>query len=498
VELFRQRASAVAQEEIPYEIAAGICERVDRLPLAIELAAARVRVFEPATLLERLEQRLPLLVTRARDLPERQRALHATIAWSYELLDPGEQAFFRRLAVFRGGATAEAIRPVADGDDELVESLLDKSLLRRRRGRYVMLETIREFAKEELEAAADAGEVRTRHAEFFLAVAREANLSAGALRPGGQRLELAIAEQDNLRAALDWALETGHATLGLELATAIEQFWVVHDPQEGRRWFEALFAAAGDAIPPELEAHALRAWGSSTDIAGLDDEARRLYERSLERFEALGDEAGRAALLHRLGIQAMRRRELARARELVEASHAIYEQAPGSFPSLWGRAQTTGTLGAIARDEGDLATAQALIEESVSLARNAGVPWWAGGALGELAALALREGRLDDAEARARESLATAAALRDYPGRVFGVGLHACVAAERGELERAGRLWGAIEDEQAGAPLGGWRRHREERRARILELATGEFERARAAGRELSLDDAVEYALAHA
>ena len=162
---------------------------------------------------------------------------------------------------------------------------------------------------------------------------------------------------------------------------------------------------------------------------------------------------------------------------------------------MWGLAQTTGTLGAIARDEGDERAALELVRESASLAREAGSPWWECGALAELACLSLRAGLLEEGEAHARQSLALAVELRDRAGRIFGVGILAGVAAERGQLERAGRLWGAIEDAEAGAPLGGWRRHREEFEVRIRELAGPEFERGVAEGRTLTLDDAVALAL---
>jgi hypothetical protein len=240
-----------------------------------------------------------------------------------------------------------------------------------------------------------------------------------------------------------------------------------------------------------VRADALRAYGSSTDIAGQDLAAERLYRESLGLFEQLGDEHGRAVLLHRLGIQAMRRGDLQRARELVEASHEIHERRD----DRWGQCQTVGTLGAIARDAADDATASALIGQSRAIAQAIGVPWWESGMLAELACLSLYGGRFEDAEVQARESLALAEQLHDRPGRVFGVGLLAALAAERGRDERAGLMWGAIEDEDAIAPLGGWRRHREACAARILKLAGPEFERSRAEGRALTLDDAVAIAL---
>ena len=495
VELFRQRAAAVEPDlEIEERTASAICTKLDRLPLAIELAAARVKVLTPEALLERLDQRLPLLVSRARDVPERQRTLHSTIAWSYELLSGEEQQLFRRFAVFAGGATLESLADIAEADSELVESIVDKSLLRRRGARFVMLETIREFALELFEASDDAEAIRRRHARFFLATAENTNLNAAKLDVRKEmRHDIALAEQDNIRAALEWSLASGAVALGLELAAWIEWFWIMHDAREGMRWFEALFEhPEADTVPPRVRADALRAYGSSTDIAGQDQVAERLYRESLGLFEQLGDEHGRAVLLHRLGIQAMRRGELQRARELVEASHEIHERRE----DRWGQCQTVGTLGAIARDAADDATASALIGQSREIAREVGVPWWESGMLAELACLSLYGGRFEDAEVQARESLALAEQLHDRPGRVFGVGLLAGVAAERGDLQRAGRLWGAIEEEDAVAPLGGWRRHRASIEARLRAPADDRFERARDAGRDLSLDEAVEYALA--
>jgi predicted ATPase len=495
VELFRHRAARVAPElEVEYDVAARICDRVDRLPLGIELAAARVRVFAPDELLSRLDERLPVLVGRGRDVPERQRALHSTIAWSYELLDSDEQQLFRRLAVFRAGATLESIEAVTGAGPELVESLVDKSRLRLRRGRFVMLETIREFARAELAASAEEADVRRRHADHFAELAYLANLSAGDLRPGGQRLDIAMAEQDNVRAALAWAIDAGRTDLALRIATALEQFWVANDPAEGQRWFASALSAAGDDVDRELLGHALRAYGSSADIAGDHQLALDLYTRSLELFTDLHDEQGQAVLQHRLGIHAMRAGDRGEARRLVGVSHEIHEQNDDT----WGLAQTVGTFGAIARDEGDLEGAYAQIEQSAALAGEAGVIWWRAGMLIELAVLSLASGSLDAAEARARESLAMAQQIRDYGGRVFGVGVLACVAAERGDLDRAGRLWGAVEGHHVGAPLGGWIRHRADREARVLALADETFERARAAGRELSLDEAVEEALGQA
>ena len=491
--LFVERAQAVARGFRPTAAVGEICRRLDGLPLAIELAAARVALLDSDDLLARLDRRLPLLASRSRDAPARQRTLRATIEWSYELLEPDEQELFRSLAVFRGSFLLEAAEAVCDAELDAVESLVVKSLIRRwGTGRLGMLDTIREYAVELLDAAPDADAVYRRHAEHFLSVAEEANLNAGSLRPGGQRLDLAIPEQDNFRGAVAWALRSESIALGLEIAIALEQFWTLDDPDEGIRWFERLFDhPKAEFVSQSLRAEALSAYGSSLGIAGHFEAAETMWAQSLALFEQLEDEHGRAVLLHRLAIGALWRGDLEHARELVEDSDEIHRRTG----DVWGLAQTTGTLGAIAHDEGDERSALDLVRESATLAREAAVPWWESGALAELACLSLNAGLLDDGEEHARESLGIAEQLRDRPGRIFGVGILARAAAERGQRERAGRLWGAIEDEDAGAPLGGWRRHRAACEARIREAAGLEFERGYAEGSALTLDDAVAIAL---
>ena len=343
-------------------------------------------------------------------------------------------------------------------------SLVEKSVLQRTPdARFAYLETIREYALEQFAETPATDEIRRRHFHYFLKLAEAADLSA-VRRRGRERLDVAQAARDNLRAALAWSLETDSISLGLELASAMERYWVTHDPREGMRWFAALLShPAAGAVEPALLADALRAHGSATDIAGDDEAAHRLYERSLALFEQLGDEHGRAVLLHRLGICAMRRGDLDLARRLVETSHAIHEQSNNH----WGQAQTIGTLGAIARDSGDRLRAAELIEMSAAMAREAGVGWWESGMLAELAALALHDGDIDGSGARARVSLTLAADIDDRAGRIFGVGLFAAIAAARGENERAEQLWAAVAEEDAVAPLGGWRRHRPDVQAHI-------------------------------
>ena len=280
VALFIERAAAVEHGFRATEPVGEICRRLDGLPLAIELAAARVALLSPDELLTRLDKRLPLLASRSRDAPARQQTLRATIEWSYELLEPTEQELFSRLAVFRGSFALEAAESICGADLDVLESLVVKSLVRRlATGRLLLLDTIREYAAEQLEASTEAETIRRRHAEFFLEVGERANLDAAKLRPGGQRLDLALVDIDNFRGALAWAIRSGSIELGLAIATAVEQLWAVVDPSEGMRWFERLFDQPQDGVPDSLRAQALRALGSALHISGRPDLAERGVDR---------------------------------------------------------------------------------------------------------------------------------------------------------------------------------------------------------------------------
>ena len=326
VALFIERAAAVEHGFRATEPVGEICRRLDGLPLAIELAAARVALLSPDELLARLDKRLPLLASRSRDAPARQQTLRATIEWSYELLEPTEQELFSRLAVFRGGFALEAAESICGADLDVLESLVVKSLVRRlATGRLLLLDTIREFAEELLDASAEAETIRRRHAEFFLDIGKQANLDAAMLRPGGQRLDLARVDVDNIRGALAWAIRSSSIELGLAIATTVEQLWAVVDPSEGVRWFERLLDEPQDGVPDSLRAQALRAFGSALHISGRPDLAEQGWIESLAIFDRLEDEHHRAVMLHRLGLSAMLLRgDLDRAEELVDASDEIH------------------------------------------------------------------------------------------------------------------------------------------------------------------------------
>ena len=305
VRLFIERAQAVNpaftidNENAP--AVAEICHRLDGLPLAIELAAARVRVLPPEAMLVRLEQRLPFLTGGARDAPERQRTLRNAIAWSYDLLGSHEQALFQRLAVFVGGCTLEAAEAVTNADGTLdvfggLEGLVEHSLLRQETGpggepRFAMLETIREYGRERLGQSGEEAEMRRAHAAFFLALveAAEAPLLGPQQLIWLDRLE---AEHDNLRAALEETAEGGRPSEFLAFAVHCWRFWWPRGYwTEARMWLERA-NAQGEDVPTSDRAEALRALGLIADATGDQLRGRALLEESRKRFQDLGDRHG--------------------------------------------------------------------------------------------------------------------------------------------------------------------------------------------------------------
>ena len=489
VELFRQRAAA--DEEIPYELAAAICDRVDRLPLAIELAAARVRVLEPAVVLERLEQRLPLLSSRARDVPERQRTLHSTIAWSWELLDVGEQLLFAWLAVFAGGATLDAAEVVCDADVDLLESLIDKSLLRRRGDRFVMLETIREFAAARLDESGEGDAIRLRHAEYYAELAVSFALSVETILLGAeQRHDLALADAGNVRAALGWAIPAGHLELAARLATRLENFWVTQDPAEGARWMSAILEHE-EALPPELRAPALRTLGSSLTIGG-DSRGLAVYERALALYRELGDDLGVAAMTHRVGANRLYLGDAVTARELADESLELHRR----LESPSGEAQALALVAELDWRAGNREHALELLARSVTLAHESGFSWWEANMLGMLAEWSLELGRVDDAKAAVAGQLELRLAMGDRHLILYSLAVAAAVAARTGRRELGARLWGAMEAEESRRPSPLSDEERRAFEAIVLGDASREVEDARRAGRELTVEEAAELGLA--
>jgi len=470
----------------PGDAVAELCRRLDDLPLAVELAAARTGVLTPEQILERLSQRLDLL-EGGRDADPRQATLRATIEWSHDLLGAGEQQLFARLAVFGGGCTLEAAEQVVDADLDTLQSLVDKSLVRHTGERFWMLETILEFAQEQLAVSADADEIRRRHAVHMLALGESANLSAES--EGWERPELVRPELDNFRSAIDWAFEHD-LELAFRLAISLEQLWVMNDPFEGARLLDALLER-GDAVAPELRARARRSLAESMWIAGDFEGGGPLMQQALQEFQCLGDERAVAVVLHRLGVGALVGGDLPRARQLLEDSLAMCRAMPN--PKL--EADALGKLGWVERREGNRERALELFELSATRCEQVGYTWMQANVVCDAADLSFELGHAEVAEERGREGLRLAWRVASRQMVVFALALLARFAVATGRAERGGRLWGAIEAEEARSTLGQWERQRDEYAAPVLAAGGPGFEAARATGRTLALDEAVELAL---
>jgi predicted ATPase/class 3 adenylate cyclase len=550
VQLFLARAQAVKPEfELTSENApavAELCARLDGLPLAIELGAARVRTLSPQALLGRLSERLALLTGGARDAPARQRTLRDTMEWSYGLLSPSEQRLLARLSVFVGGRTIEAAEAVCDPAHELdetvfdgVDSLVQKSLLRQNEGlagepRFLMLETIRDYALERLEESGDGELLRQRHANYFVVLAEKAEPEIlGADQ--GVWLERLEAERDNFRAALGWLLERGNTERALRLIGSLRRGWVARGYlSETRKWLETAFEQRA-AVRPQVEAKALYALGRVALVQGDYDKAIPWLEQSARLFRELGDTEGLVFSLADLGFiaTAQGRREdaerfadesLAQAkaagseRTIAAALHSLactkldadeYGEARTLFAQslalrrkLGDKRNTANSLcylGSVALLEGDYGGATALLDESLALGRELGNLLIVSAALANesLVALAARDpGR---AAALGNEGLALSRELGDKRTAVECLHALAGVAAVQAEPLRAARLSGAAEGLHAAikAPPSPAERMVGERFLAVARVGADDqsFEAAWAEGRQMGYDAAVSYAL---
>jgi predicted ATPase/class 3 adenylate cyclase len=493
MELFLVRARALASNVEASDAIGELCSRLDNLPLALELAAARTVVFPPEQLLARLSERLDLL-RAGRDGDPRQRTLRATIEWSYDLLEASEQGVFRGLSVFANGCTYEAAEVVGGADPDTIQALLDKSLLRRSEDvppRYWMLETIRELAAERLVSDGEEAAVRRTHAEHYLTVARSSNLDAEA--PGPQRHDVVIPERDNMRVALAWAVDAGERELGLELVVALENWWVTSSPQEAGAWIEALLGDASD-IPEGLLVRVLRVQGGMENVLGEPELADERWEQALRIAQATGQEQAVAVLQHRLADMARRLRgDLAGARALAEASLATHRR--NGFRK--GEAQVLTALADVELAEGGREQALELLYESARISEEIGFRWWLSGVRARIGGTCLALGRLEEAAANTREALAISAPIRDRRAIVAELILLAEIAATSGSRKLAGTLFGAAEAESERAPASPWF-HAPHSPERVLAHADSEFECGRAEGHQLSLEAAVSLALENA
>ncbi|MBA3734139.1 MAG: hypothetical protein H0W90_02905 [Actinobacteria bacterium] len=487
VELLTQRGRAVRPGFEPDDATREICSRLDGLPLALELAASRLRSLSSAALLQRLEQRLPLLTGGRRDAPERQRTLRATIEWSYELLSEGLKQVFARLAVFAGTFSLDAAETVTGATLDDLDALVEASLMKPiGADRFLMLATIREFATGALGENAD---LDRRHAEHYRRVAESTNLSADG-EGGMPDYELAFAELDNFRKALTWAVETRNAAVGLQTVIALEQLWVTRDPFEGRRWLEALMER-GENLPPELRARSLLTHGGLVFIVGEFERGTQLYEDSLAEYRSLGDERGAAAVLNRMIYAAIARQDFPEARALGSESLEVHRR----FGSTQGEAVALGSLAEVEWQTGNRELAVELAGRSAELAATAGFRWWRVAMLSMLSEWSLTSERRAEGDRLGREALGLAHRIGDRMHGVYLLALLAWSAAEAGQLKRAGFLWGAVEAEEQRGAIGQWESERDAFAARVLAFADADFEEKRDLGSRSTAAEAVDYAL---
>jgi predicted ATPase len=400
-ELFLTRARAVDPAFAGSDAVRELCLRLDVLPLAIELAAARTAVFSPEQLLEKLSQRLDLLKGE-RDADPRQQTLRATIEWSYDLLSEDEQRLLWRLAVFAGGSTYEAAQEIAGADPDILQSLLDKSLVRKRDSRvghrYWMLETIREYASERLDESGEAGELRQRHAEFFLALAEEAFPELkGSPGPWLDRLE---ADHDNLRTVLDWLESAGRTQEALQLAGALYRFWSMRGYLlEGRDRLERLLARERAGTSARMRAlHGAAVMASST---GDPETAEKRAEEARDLARTLGDAWGEAYAVYMLGMAATEREDWSGALPFFEASLDAFRRLGDDYYVLL----AMDGIAWIPRMLGDRERSKRLHEETLACARASGDNGVVALQLWQLAGLANKEGRTHEALAMLREAL---------------------------------------------------------------------------------------------
>ena len=481
-----------------------ICTRLDGLPLAIELAAARVRMLTPQQILERLSSSLTLLKGGSHDLPARQQTLRDTIRWSYDLLDPTAADLFRRLSVFAGPVTTDAVNEVAlvDGDViELLELLVDHNLVIATNHdpiRFTMLQTIREFAGELLDASDDAATIRDAHAAYFAAFAERGDEHLRAAGQAEWRPRLA-AEMANFRAALAWCFDdrapSERSDTGTRLAAALGRFWYTQaHAVEGCRWLTAARARApGSDV--ELRARIDQRLGILHDQRGEHEPAARLFEEALAGYRELGDQVGIAASLNSLGSAARNAGDVVRARSYFEESLSIRR----SLGDAVGEASCLHNLAVIALDEKDGGRALALFEQGTALDEEAGNDWGVAIDACGMADASLLLGDVDRADRLVRDALGKLASIDERDWAAEALSVASAVAAVRGDAMKAARIGAAAWETWRSIgvpPIGKDLERHEERVALAAERLTEEaLKRARSEGEAMTFAQAVSYAL---
>ena len=534
---------------------ASVCRKLDGIPLAIELATARMGALAVEQVAQRLDASLDVLRGASRTAAPRQLTLRATLDWSHDLLSEVEQMFFRRLSVFAGGWTLEVAEAVCSGDGieqddilDLLGGLVDKSLVMARAStggavRYRMLRPVRQYARERLEESGEADAVGDRHAGFFLAVAEEAEQE---LAGPGQRLwvERLDGEHDNMRATLSWLLERGEAELGLRLGGALWRFWYARGYlSEGIRCLERVLAM-GEPVASPVRVKALEGMGWLTQRQGDTEHAEAAYDEMLELSRKLDDKGRVATALNSLGTLAVTRGDNEQARELLEANLVVLRQLeqegnPATTPK---RFHALNLLGILAiNQEGDYVRGVTLWEEGLALARETCDLYHVGATLSNLGYATLLQGDHERATALCEEALTLAhelggAGVEIVPETLVNLGLAmlgrgdherakarfeealvtshnaemkssvinalegiASLAGALGEATRAAHLWGAAEASREATgialPPGDRALHEAYLASARSRLTEGAWEAALAEGRAKSLEEAAEYAL---
>ncbi len=509
VRLFADRAGlarpgfAIAQRNASPVVQ--LCRRLDGIPLAIELAAARMKVLSVEQIAARLDDRFHLLTGGARTALPHHQTLRTAMDWSYDLLEEGERALLRRLSVFAGGWTLEAAEVVCAGDGvqrpevlDLLARIADKSLIiveeREDGTRYRQLETVRQYFRERLLASGEAPVVRGRHRDWFLDLAERAQPEFRGAEQAAwfNRLE---AEHDNLRTALEYSMERGEVEAALRLASAVARFWFVRGySAEGRGWLEAALNRSSGA-PAAVRASALNAAGNLAVLGQSDYTAgRSFFEKSLAMWRALGDRQGIARALTNLGLVASDQGEQAAARSLYEESLAILRE----LGDKWGIALSLNNLGLAAQRQGDPG-AQPLLEQSLAMMQELGDRQHMAVALDNLGLVASGGGNYASAGTHFKESLSIRRDLGDKRGIAYSLEGIGGLALAQGLAQRATQLMGAAEAlrEVIRAPLppvdcAEYKKHTSAARSLLGEEAFG---RAWAEGRAMTPEQAISEAL---
>ncbi len=510
--LFVERAAAVKPDFVLTEqnaaAVAQVCYRLDGIPLAIELAAARAKVLSVEQIATRLDDCFRLLAAGGRTAMPRHRTLQATMDWSHELLPEEERTLFRRLAVFAGGFTLEAAESVCAGEElergevlELLSHLVDKSLVGAREeggeARYRLLEMVRQYGSEKLSESDEAGKFRERHAGYYLALAEEAEPELKGERQVAwlERLER---DHDNLRAAMRWLLGRGEPEEAARLGWALWLFWGIRGHfAEGRRWMEQALSAKGSAMPASARAKALYVEGMMANYQGDHGSAASLVEESLGLFREINDKLGSAYALSNAGFAALGQGQHQRAITLTEEAVDLFLEEG----EKWGAAIELGFLAVAWRDQGDHGRAKRLAERGLALSREVGERQAISTALYTLATLAQAERDHERARDLFEEGLPVSAELGNETDVAHYLEGLAAVAAAEGRIVRAARLWGAeealLEKIEVGVHTYVPDRslHQSQITAARARLSGEAFAAAWAEGRAISPEQAVEYAL---